>query len=446
MAAINITIPHNFIPRDYQLPVLRAMDGGIKRAVTVWHRRSGKEKTWINYMAAKCIDRVGTYFYLFPTYAQAKKVLWDGKDGQGFPFMGHFPKEIVKGSNESELRKELINGSAVQLVGTDNVDSIVGSNPVGCVFSEFALQDPSAWDYIRPILRENGGWAAFDFTPRGKNHGYKLYEMAKDNPDWYAEILTVEQTFKIENGGRRRVLTESDIDAERLEGMSEEMIQQEYYCSFEGVQVGSYYGHQLKSCEAMGHFVRDLYDPAVHVDTWWDIGVGDATAIWFTQTAGHEIHVIDYLEASGEGLTYFAKELQKKPYVYGTHNGPEDLNVREWGSSGASGKPVTRIDAARKLGLNFKIVPDVSLEDGINTARSFIARCWFDKIRCARGLDALQSYHKEFNEKMRDFKSTPHHDWSSHGSDAFRYLAVGHKTQVIRKKRPAMDLSLGWCA
>lgn len=396
-------------------------------------------------MAKESWRRVGTYYYLFPTYAQAKKVLWDGKNRDGFPFMGYFPKEIRKSQNEQELRVELINGSAIQLIGTDNVDSIVGSNPIGCVFSEFALQDPSAWDYIRPILRENGGWAIFDFTPRGKNHGYKLYEMAKDNPDWFAQILTVEQTFKVEAGVRRRVLTEADIDAERLEGMSEEMIQQEYFCSFEGVQVGSYYGHQLKAIEALGHMVKDLYDESVSVETWWDIGVGDATAIWFTQSVGHQVHVIDYLEASGEGLGYFAREIQNKPYIYKSHNGPEDLNVREWGSSGASGKPVTRIDAARKLGLNFRIVPDVGLEDGINTARSFLARCWFDKVKCSRGIDALQSYHKEWNDKMKDYKSNPAHDWSSHGADAFRYLAVGHKTQVLKKKQ-AIEVGYGWQA
>ena len=444
---INITIPHNFVPREYQLPALAKMDGpnGLKRAVTVWHRRAGKEKTWINFMAAKSVDRIGTYFYLFPTYAQAKKVLWDGKDGSGFPFMGHFPKEYRKSQNESELRLELINGSAIQLIGTDNIDSVVGSNPIGCVFSEYALQDPSVWDYIRPILRENGGWAVFDFTPRGKNHGYKLYEMAKDNPEWFAQILTVEDTFKIDNGVRRRVITDEDIDAERREGMSEEMIQQEYYCSFEGIQVGSYYGRELKNAEALGHYVRDLYDPSVQVETWWDIGVGDSTSIWFTQSVGHEVHVIDYLEASGEGIGYFARELQKKPYIYKSHNGPEDLNVREWGSAGRDMKPITRLASARQLGINFNLVPDVGLEDGINAARQFIARCWFDKVACARGLDALQSYHKEWNDKMMCFKSTPRHDWSSHGADAFRYLAVGHKTNVVQKKRAQAPL-LGWCA
>lgn len=438
---MNITIPFNFTPRKYQLPLFRHMDDRWAekkpaRAVITWHRRSGKDKACINLCAMAAMDRVGTYFYLLPTYAQAKKVIWDGKDANGFPFMGHFPQAIVRNSNESELRKELANGSAFQLIGTDNIDSIMGTNPIGCVFSEFSLQDPTAWDLIRPILRENGGWAIFNGTPRGKNHMYTLREMAKDNPEWFEQILAVSDTG---------VLSEADIQAERDEGMAEELIQQEYYCSFEGVQVGSFFGKELRNIELMGHMVSDLYEPAQAVETWWDIGVGDSTAIWFSQTVGHEVHLIDYLEASGEGIGYFAKELQKKPYVYRSHNGPGDLEVREWGSVGTAGKPITRVAAARKLGIDFRIVPDIGLEDGINTARTFLARCWFDKAKCKRGLDALQSYHKEYNEKMHDFKSHPVHDWSSHGADSFRYLAVGHRQSVAKRPRVMQDL-VGWTA
>ena len=237
---------------------MRALDSGIKRAVAVWHRRAGKEKTFINYVAKSCIQRVGTYFYLFPTYTQAKKVLWDGRDKDGFPFMGHFPKELIAKRNESELRLELINGSAIQLVGSDNIDSVLGTNPVGCVFSEYALQDPRAWDYMRPILRENGGWAIFDYTPRGKNHGWTLYQMAKDNPDWYAEILTVRDTH---------ALSEADIDAERKAGMSEELIQQEFYCSFEGVQSGAVFGRQMQEAEQDGRICNVPWQPEHAVDT-----------------------------------------------------------------------------------------------------------------------------------------------------------------------------------
>lgn len=417
MAAI--TIPHNFEPRPYQLPVLRALDSGIKRAVSIWHRRAGKEKTFINYVAKAAFQRVGTYFYLFPTYAQAKKVLWDGKDREGFPFMAHFPKEIIKSTNETELRKEFINGSAVQLIGTDNIDSVLGTNPIGCVFSEYAMQDPSAWDYMRPILRENGGWAIFDYTPRGKNHGYQLYQMARSNPEWYAEILTVNDT---------KALSPADIEKERNEGMSEELIQQEYFCSFEGVQVGAYYGKQLQQAETDNRITAVPYEPELGVETWWDLGIGDSTAIWFTQSVNREVRVIDFYENSGEGLPHYAKHLQSKPYVYSAHHAPHDIEVRELGS-GRSRKEI-----ARSLGIDFHVVPNIPVDDGIEAARAILARCWFDRQKCERGLNALASYHKTFDEKARDWKQRPYHDWSSHAADAFRYLAVGHKTAKVKTR------------
>ena len=425
--ATTINLPHNFKPRPYQIPVLRALDGGAKRVVAVWHRRAGKEKTFINYtaMAAAC-DRVGTYFYLFPTYTQAKKAVWDGRDRDGFPFIGHFPPEIVAKKNEQELKITLTNGSIFQLVGSDNIDAVMSTNPIGCVFAEYALQDPRAWDYVRPILRENGGWAIFDFTPRGKNHGYQIYDMGKKlmdagDPAWFVQRLTVNDTG---------VLSQADIDAERREGMDEEMIQQEYFCSFEGAQQGSYYGRQLSDAEGEGRITRVPRQDGVAVDTAWDLGVSDATSIWFAQTIGREIHVIDYYENSGEGLPHYAKALQDRGYVYASHNAPHDIRVRELGS----GK--SRLEIGQSLGIRFQIVPDIGLADGIEAARAFIPRCWFDREKTERGRSALTSYRKVWDEKRRVFQSRPYHDWASNGADAFRYLAVGHKTSPTRRAQP----------
>ena len=187
-------IPHNYQPRPYQLPLLRAMDSGKKRACVVWHRRSGKDKTLINLMVKKMFERVGSYYYFLPTYKQGKKILWDGMDRNGMRFLDHFPAQVVTKKNETELKLQVANGSIFQIVGTDNYDSIMGSNPVGCVFSEYALQNPAAWDFIRPILAENEGWAVFNFTPRGMNHGYELFQMAERNQDWFCELLTVDDT------------------------------------------------------------------------------------------------------------------------------------------------------------------------------------------------------------------------------------------------------------
>jgi phage terminase large subunit len=423
----DLIIPYRYEPRPYQLPILKALDSGIKRAVAVWHRRAGKEKTFINYTAKACFQRIGTYFYIFPTYSQAKKVLWDGRDRDGFAFMDHFPREIVAKSNETEMRKELINGSAVQLVGSDNIDSILGTNPVGCVFSEYALQDPKAWDYMRPILRENGGWAIFDYTPRGKNHGYSLYQMAKANPDWYAEILTVRDT---------NALSEADINAERAAGMSEELIQQEFYCSFEGVLSGSVFGKAMQEAEHDGRICAVPWQSEFSVDTWWDIGTGDPTAIWFTQNIGREVHVIDYYENSGAGvgIDFYARHLQTMPYVWGTHSGPHDLEAHQFAANGKSTREV-----AAALGLRFQIVDKLDKQSQINAGRAFLKRCWFDRAKTERGRDALVSYHYKWQDERKSFSDEPYHDWSSNGADAFMQLAVGHKFAEV-KKRPVIEI------
>ena len=430
-----ITLPHNFTPRHYQLPILQAFDEGATRLVAVWHRRSGKEKTFINLTARCSDDRIGTYFYLFPTYAQAKKAVWEGRDKDGFRFLDHFPAEYIKRKNETDLRLEFINGSAFQLIGTDNIDSVMSTNPIGCVFAEYSLQDPSAWDYLRPILTENGGWAIFDYTPRGKNHGHALYEMAKrlmadGDPRWFAQRLTVRDTG---------VLSEADIDAERREGMDEDLIQQEYYCSFEGVMRGAVFGRQMEQAEKDGRICSVPWQPELAVSTWWDIGTGDPTAIWFTQDVGREIHVIDYYENSGVGVgvDHYAKHLQGLPYVWGTHNGPHDIDGHSFAAGGKSAKEV-----AAGLGLKFNVIPRCANKtDSINAARSFMPRCWFDAKKTERGRQALVSYHFAWDDKRKIYADAPYHDWSSNGSDAFQQLALGHKTAGplrTEQQRPRM--------
>lgn len=429
MTELVVDLPYHFTPREYQIPVLAALDAGVLRVMLRWHRRAGKEKTLINYTAKRMQDRVGAYFYFFPTYAQAKKAIWDGKDGEGFPFVAHFPEPLVESRNGTELKITYKNGSIFQLIGTDNINLLMSTNPIGCVFAEYSLQDPSAWEFIRPILLENGGWAAFDFTPRGKNHAFTLHEMAVSNPNWFVSTLTVRDT-KREDG--RAVITEEMIESERREGVTEEMIQQEYYVSFEGVMEGAYYGKQLAAARSEGRITRVPYDESIGVETWWDIGVGDSTAIWFTQSVRREIRVIDYLEASGESLSYYAKELQTKPYIYAAHHGPHDLEVREWAQAGREGEPKSRIEVAKSLNIVFHIVPNLSLDDGINAARAIMSRCWFDAERCARGLSALASYHKAWDPKTKMFRSYPEHNWASHGADAYRYFGVGHRTTTAK--------------
>lgn len=216
------TVSPLFSPRSYQLPVLAAFDNGIKRIIHIWHRRAGKDLVDLNIMIAAATEVIGNYYYFLPTYSQAKKVIWEGKTKDGTPFLNFFPKELIDSVNNSELKIKFKNGSLFQLIGSDNIDTIVGSNPIGCVFSEFPLQDRRAWEFIRPILAENGGWAIFNGTPRGKNHAWETIQIARESDKWFSQILTVNDT---------NAISREALDEERKE-MPEALYQQEYMCDF----------------------------------------------------------------------------------------------------------------------------------------------------------------------------------------------------------------------
>lgn len=407
---MEITLPHKFEPRSYQLPLLRAFDNGYKRLIQLWHRRSGKDKVDINIVAREMLKHVGIYYYFYPTYAQGKKALWDGIGKDGVAYLDHFPKELLDGKpNDTEMKVRYKNGSIFQVIGTDDYNKIVGTNPIGVIFSEFSLQNPRAWDYIRPILAENKGWAIFNFTPRGKNHGYDLYEMAVKNPKWFVQKLTVNDTG---------VLTREDIQEERDSGMSEDLIQQEYYCSFTASVLGAYYWKEYDEAEKEGRFGNVPYDPAVPVHTVWDLGVSDAMAIGFYQVVGNELHKIDYYEANNEGLPHYIKILQDKKYIYGQHFAPHDIKAREL-STGKS-----RLEIAEGLGIKFEVVPNLSIQDGIDAGRRMFKKLWVDREKCKDWLKAIPQYTKEYDEEKKIFKDKPLHDWTSHGADEYRYAAV----------------------
>ena len=255
--ALSIPIPYKFDPREYQLPKMRALDDGFLRGVSIWHRRAGKDKTDLNIMIKKACERVGLYFYLYPEYAQARKAIWDGIDGDGMPFMDHIPQELRSRTRDQEMQVILRNGSIIQLVGSDRIDKVMGTNPIGCVFSEFSLQNPDAWEFVRPILAENGGWALFNFTPRGLNHAHDLWRMAVGNPNWFSELLTVEDTKRPDGSP---VVSQERIQADRDEGMSEAMIQQEYYCSFNASQAD-----KLIALDLIQRAAGKIIHPAVYM-------------------------------------------------------------------------------------------------------------------------------------------------------------------------------------
>jgi phage terminase large subunit len=405
-----ITLPYLFKPREYQIPILRAFDQGKKRIIQIWHRRAGKDKLDLNIVARAMQMKVGTYYYFFPTYSQGRKALWEGRGKDEVAYLDHFPKELIDGNlNNHEMKLRYKNGSLFQVIGTDDIDKIVGTNPVGCIFSEYSLQNPKAWEFIRPILTENGGWAIFNFTPRGKNHAFDMYNMAVDNPNWYVSKLTVDDTGMI---------SEDDIDEERKAGMNEELIQQEYYCSFTASIQGAYYAKAYDEADKAGRFVGVPYDENAPVYTVWDLGISDAMSIGFFQLIGKEVHMIDYYENSNEGFPHYAKVLKEKEYIYGKHFAPHDIKQREL----MTGK--TRLETAKELGIDFDEVPNIGVQNGIDQARSLFKRLWIDKDKCKDFLKLIPQYTKEYDEERKIFKDTPLHDWTSHGADMFRYAAV----------------------
>jgi hypothetical protein len=441
---------HNYFPRSYQLKVLADLDSGLKRAVCVWHRRAGKDKTFLNYTISQMMKRVGVYYHLFPTYGQGKRTIWDGIGSDGQAFLSHFPEPLIKAKNETEMQIQLKNGSIWQVIGTDrNLDNLVGPNPVGCVFSEYSIQDPRAWTLLRPILRENGGWAIFIYTPRGQNHGWDLFKVAEQNPnEWSCSFLTVDDTRRDspidrtesdkpwnvghEYGGP--VVTPADIEQEKREGMSDDMIAQEYYCSFQGSLTGAYYLKDINDADKAGRIKDVPWDPTIPVYTFWDLGYDDSTSIWFAQSHGYELGFIDYEEGSQQGLPYYAKILQEKPYTYGEHVFPHDIEVHDYGSGN------TRKSIAESLGIDpITVAPKLSLGEGINAVRAWLPRAFFDKEKCGRGLDCLRNYRHEYDEEKKIFKDKPDHNWASHGADALRTGAVGF--QYVGSQQPLKILT-----
>jgi len=413
-----ITIPYQFNPRIYQKELLAALDSGFRRALCIYHRRAGKDKTMFNVMVKKALQRRGVYYYFFPEYAQGRRVIWDGIDGSGFKFLDHIPEPLIQNKNSTDMKVVMTNGSVIQIMGTDKFDKVRGSNPVGCVFSEFAFQNPKAWNIIRPILAENQGWAIFNSSTNGKNHLYDMYQMAIKNPNWFVQNLNVLETLD-ENGNR--YVSDEVIEEERAAGMSEEMIQQEFFNSWTANSQGFYYLSMIEELERDGKITNLPHTPSAPVETWWDIGTGDYTCIWFTQTMGKEVNVIDYYTSNNRGIDHYAKVLQSKNYVYKSHNFPWDMGNTEFGTGR------TRIEVAEELfkGTRLNILPKLSKEEGRNAVRMILPSCNFDKNRCKEGLDGLKNYRKEWDDKRQIFKDTDVHDWASDPADAFRYLAIG---------------------
>lgn len=416
----NIKLPHNWVARHYQKDVFQYMlKGGSmdrKRAACVWHRRCGKDSFSLQLGAVASQMRIGTYWHLLPALNQARKVVWDGIDREGRRMIDQaFPKELRQSVNNSDMQIKFKNGSIWQCVGSDNYDSLVGSNPIGVVMSEYSVADPRAWDFIRPILSENAGWAVFIYTPRGKNHGHDLYLNALKNPKWYTSLLTIRDTYRDESR-TTPVIAQEAYEEEINAGMDPQLAAQEYLCSFDAGLFGAYYTDQMKLTK-VGDYP---WNPRKPVHTFWDLGLRDATAIWFMQESndGDSINVIEYMEESNVPLLEWISRIQNLPYSWGIHVAPHDIKRRDYTNG------VSYIQTASDQGISFEVCPQLGLKEGIDSTKAFLPRLRFNRGTTESGYDALMNYRRERNDKLRVYMDRPLHDWASHGADGMRMASI----------------------
>lgn len=418
-----VTIPYQ--PRPLQREVGKLIRS-TRFGVLVCHRRFGKTVLGVNMnqqTATMCEKERPRCAYIGPTYTQGKTIAWD--------YMQHYARGIPGvGFNQSELRVDYPNHGQSRIYGADNPDSLRGIYLDRAVLDEYGLHPAKTFtEVIGPTLVDRGGKALFLGTPNGKNQFYDIAQHAKaeeatGNPDWFFREFKASQTGLLDAG----------YLASAKSIMTPDEYAQEFECSFEASVKGSIYARELDQAREDRRITTVPYDALLRVDTDWDLGVGDATAIWFSQTdRSGTVRIIDYHEASGEGLPYYVNVLNAKRYVYGTHWAPHDIAVRELGS----GK--SRLEIAALLGLRFETTPrihgsqGIELEEGIAAARMFLSRCWFDEAKCRPGLESLANYRRDYNQRLNEFKATPVHDKHSHAADAFRGLAVRHQTP--REKR-----------
>lgn len=375
-------------------------------SIGVAHRRAGKTVAHLLDLikGANTNKKLRPRFaYLAPLHSQAKTVAWDYLKYYGMAIAG-------AQANEAELRVDFPNGGRVRLFGADNPDALRGIYLDGVVLDEYAQMRPQVWpEIILPALTDRNGWAAFIGTPKGRNEFCRLYEAALTNPEWFHFMLKASETG---------ILSEPELETARR-SQTPEQYQQEFECSFEAAILGAYYGALIVKAEAEGRIGDVPWQEGHPVETWWDLGYRDATAIWFVQRIGAMLHFIDCYQMTGMTLPHFTKVVKDKPYQYSRHIGPHDLEVTDY-----SGDGKTRNEVAERLGIKFELAPDLSIEDGINAGRMLLGSCRFDRTKCAVPIEALRQYRADFDEKMNVLRPKPRHDEHSHYADAFRYGAV----------------------
>lgn len=412
-----------FVAREYQKPLMRAFfKDNKKRLLQICHRRAGKDTLAWQIMWIAAIQKPGLYLYLAPIISQAASIIWNGRGKDGTSFLDYIPSQIIKKINNSTMSIYLTNGSIIRVTGSNNFEAIVGSNPLGLVFSEFQNSDLRAWEILRPILAENGGFAIFTATPRGYNHLWDMYQTNKDNENWYVSLLTVDDT-KLENGNA--VISKEVIEEERRAGMSESVLQQEFYCSFSAAIKGAYYADEMTLVKERGRICNFNIDACIPVHVSFDLGISDATSVCLFQVyPNSDIKVIYHWEETGKELAHYAFRLEKLKTElgfkkYGHMFFPHDVRARELGSG------LTRIEQLRKCGINPKIVGNHLVVERIQCVRAMMHRVFFHEKNCKFLIRALSEYKGRWDEKYKT-STGPVHDSFSHAADSFGYFAVGY--------------------
>lgn len=421
---MEIEIPaYGWHPRPYQQPLWDYLESGGKRAVIRWHRRAGKDDVCLKFCISYALENIGNIWFMLPEKEQARKAIWNAVN----PHTGRkrideaCPKEIIKRKNDQEMYIELVNGSTIQLLGSDRYDSHVGATPRLIVFSEYALANPSAWDYLSPMLLENNGVAIFNSTVRGTNHFWTLGEYARNEKDWFfqqinadeSEVFTVEQL----DSERKRLQANRGDD----EGLA--IFRQEYFNDPNAAIPGAFYGSFLSKAREEHRIGRVPYDPSHPVYTSWDLGISDDTAIWFIQVIGKSFNVIGYYFSNNVAISDDVKELKRLNYLYAGHYLPHDAGHRQKNT----GKTI--VDTLKELGLQdiIQVQRTPTLKKQIEDVRAYLPRMWFDEVRCKRGLDSLSNYHRAWNNELKKFDDNPKHDWASHGASALATFCQGYK-------------------
>lgn len=436
----DISLPHNWKPRPHQRAIWRYLEGGGKRAILHAHRRFGKDDIALHHTACAAHEHVGTYWHMCPEGEQVRKAIWDAVN----PHTGlrrideAFPAVLRDTTHDNKMFIRFKNGSTWQAVGSDNYQSLVGTPPLGITFSEWSKAHPGAWAYLAPILVENGGWALFITTPEGRNHSHAMHQLAKTDPAWFAQIVTVEDTIAAcRAAGVAPPVTLEAVETQRREyhalfgeEAGDALIQQEWWCSFQAAVLGAYYGKALEAAERDGRICKIEMIPGYPVNTAWDIGIDDPMAIWVFQIGPGFLHVLAYIEGSNEGFDFYCEWLAERGYVPQRHKGelrgddwvPHDAKQREPGAP----KGATRIQTLFTLGRNPKLVPDHKPMDRINAGRRLIASptTYFDADGCKVGLEMLRAYKQKWDMNNRVFMKTALHNFASHGADGWGHLAM----------------------